>query len=142
MTWVTLFICLASLSMMVVACGGGSAGGDQGGGAGNAAESAVAAAVTSGPKQTITADQISFDRDEIVVPAGAEIELTFVNDDLIAHNFAVYDDAGAPKGLFSGEAISGPSKTIVYKFQAPAPGEYVFLCEPHRDTMVGRFIVR
>ena len=89
----------------------------------------------------LTAQNISFDKDEITVPAGAEVTVEFTNmDQGTPHNFSVYTDASAQTPIFIGDIITGGS--ITYTFTAPdQPGTYYFRCDPHAPIMNGDFIV-
>jgi plastocyanin len=93
------------------------------------------------PRQPTKADLIAY-RDffnvaTLTVPAGAEVVLTFVNEDSTPHNVSIYDSAAATQALFKGEAITGPS-SIVYRFTAPAiPGDYFFRSDVNPTAMTG-----
>ena len=90
---------------------------------------------------TIAAENIAFDKDTIIAPAGADVIVVFTNKDRVPHNVAFYDTKAATKAIFVGEVITGP-KTINYRFTAPStPGTYFFRCDPHRSRMTGDFVV-
>ena len=89
----------------------------------------------------ISADNIEFNKDELTVPAGAEVTLIFRNRESAPHNVAVYLSSDAEEVVFKGEVFSGP-KTMRYRFTAPEePGTYFFRCDVHPQAMTGDFIV-
>lgn len=91
----------------------------------------------------LTAQNISFDKSTISVPAGAAVTINFTNKDSgVPHNFALYNDSSAAKSIFMGQIITGPA-TATYKFTAPTkPGTYFFRCDIHPGSMTGNFIVQ
>jgi plastocyanin len=99
---------------------------------------------TSGNRVTIdlVAKNMAFDRSSLNVPAGAEVTITFNNQDSgISHNFAVYTDSTASKSIFVGKVITGVA-SITYTFTAPStPETYFFRCDIHPSIMTGSFIV-
>lgn len=98
---------------------------------------------TAGVSLTLVAKGMAFNQSSMTVPAGADITLTFDNQDSgVPHNFALYMDSSASTSLFVGEVITGP-KTIEYHFKAPTqPGTYFFRCDVHPTSMTGQFIVQ
>jgi len=88
----------------------------------------------------IAAENMAFDTDTIMVPAGANVTMFFdYQDDGIPHNVAVYTDSSATEEIFVGETVTGP-ETITYTFTAPEePGTYYFQCDVHPE-MNGEFI--
>jgi plastocyanin len=92
----------------------------------------------------LTAQNMSFDKSTITVPAGAAVTINFNNKDSgIPHNFALYTNSSAPApAIFQGQIITGP-KTITYTFTAPStPGNYFFRCDVHPTSMTGKFVVQ
>jgi plastocyanin len=90
---------------------------------------------------TLTAKNMAFDKSTITVPAGAQVTMTFINQDSVPHNFALYTDSTASKSIFVGQIVS--NTTVTYKFTAPtAPGTYFFRCDVHPSIMTGNFIVQ
>jgi len=91
----------------------------------------------------LTARNIAFDKSTITVPAGAQVMVSFDNQDSgVPHNFAVYHTSAAQDAIFIGQIITGP-KTITYSFTAPAqPGSYFFRCDVHPAQMTGTFVVK
>ncbi len=87
---------------------------------------------------------ISFNVDEIAVPAGTEVTVSFDNQDTgQLHNWAVYTDDSAS------EAIAGDNENICaapctgeVTFGPLDPGEYFFRCDVHPTLMVGTLIVQ
>ncbi len=112
--------------------------------------SSPAASSSRGPTGTgapntidLTAQNLSFDKNSITVPAGAQITINFNNkDNGVSHNFAVYNDQSASQKIFVGDVVTGPG-TKTYTFTAPAtPGTYFFRCDIHPTQMTGKFIVQ
>lgn len=100
---------------------------------------------TPTPGQNVTinliAQNISFDKSTITVPAGASVTINFDNKDSIPHNFALYTDSSARTSIFVGQIIT--STTTTYKFTAPTtPGNYFFRCDVHPTSMTGTFVVQ
>ena len=91
----------------------------------------------------LAAQNMQFDTDIIVAPAGATVTVAFDNRDAgVQHNLAVYTDASASTPIFIGQVITGP-KTATYTFNAPStPGTYFFRCDPHPTQMTGSFVVQ
>ena len=89
----------------------------------------------------ISADNIAFNKDELTVPAGAEVTLVFNNKEAVPHNVAVYETDAMEEIIFQGEVFRGPRK-VTYTFTAPdEPGTYFFVCDVHPRTMTGDFVV-
>lgn len=117
---------LAALTLVLAGCG------DDGGGGGGGERSAGTAdePVT---EFTIVAQDLRFDLDRIVVPAGEEVTATIENRDSgIGHNFNVALDGGQART----EIEAGPV-TQTLRFTIPEPGEHDFVCDPHAATMKG-----
>jgi plastocyanin len=105
----------------------------------------VTVEVVTPPRQPVkialVATEGVFEADTVSVPAGAEVLLTFANEDDTPHNFSLYESAAAQQALFRGEPVTGP-KTVVYRFRAPAiPGDYFFRSDESPDTMTGTLTV-
>ena len=89
----------------------------------------------------VTAQGIAFDTAEIVLDAGQETTLTFVNNDAgIQHNIAISTDASMSDQLFDGQLITGQA-TITYTIPPLEPGTYYFYCVVH-PNMNGVVTVR
>ncbi len=86
----------------------------------------------------LTAQNLSFDKTSITVPAGAQVTINFSNKDSgITHNFAVYTDSSASNKIFAGDMVAGPGNKT-YTFTAPSkPGTYFFRCDVHPTQMTG-----
>jgi plastocyanin len=76
-------------------------------------------------------DALSFDRSELVVPAGRPFELTFNNNDEgVPHNVAIADSEAQTTAIFTGDIIDGVA-SITYQVPAVEEGSYYFLCSVH-----------
>ena len=111
--------------------------------------SSTPTASATGPAVSVdlTAQNFTFDKTTITVPAGAAVTINFNNKDTgIQHNFAVYQTgsaSGTATGvIFAGKLVTGPG-TATYTFTAPATkGTYFFRCDVHPTQMTGSFIVQ
>jgi plastocyanin len=95
-----------------------------------AASSAPSASAGGGTSNltigTKTGDELEFDPDEVSVPAGARVSVTFENRSALPHNLTFSE----PINVATGPAVApGASETI--EFAAPAPGDYEFHCTIH-----------
>lgn len=89
----------------------------------------------------LTASDLSFDKDEITLTAGAETTVQLDNQDQgLPHNFAIYEDESAETPIFQGDIVEGPATTR-YAFTAPEAGTYFFRCDVHPTQMTGTAIV-
>ena len=104
----------------LVACSGGGAATQSPSSGGDGASGSI----------EITAQDIAFDTDELRVPAGESFTITFVNDDSVPHNVAIYASRGGEE-IFVGEVIT--AETIEYEVPALEAGEYYFQCDVHPD---------
>ena len=94
-----------------------------------------------GTALSISAKDKKFDKDCLAAPADQAFTIEFDNQDpAVPHNVAIYDTANGNKALFKGQVFFGPN-TMTYSVPAQASGTYEFRCDPHDDTMIGRFIV-
>jgi plastocyanin len=74
------------------------------------------------------------------VPAGALVTLTYNDQDLDPHNFALYPAQTSSAVIFRSPVITGPV-TATYTFTAPAtPGTYYFRSDPNAG-LIGTFTV-
>ena len=95
----------------------------------------------AGPSLSISAKGKKFDKDCLAAPADEDFTIAFDNQDAtVRHNVAIYDTGRGDKVLFKGEVIVGPNK-ITYAVPALAAGTYQFRCDPHKETMLGTFVV-
>ena len=73
----------------------------------------------------LTAQNLSFDKNMITVPAWASVTLNFNNNDPgIYDNFSLYSDQTTTVSIFIGDSIIGPDKTT-YSFSAPGKQESI-----------------
>jgi plastocyanin len=77
----------------------------------------------------VVAKNVAFDLDELRFTAGEPTALTFVNEDPVPHNVAIYVTAGGD-ALFQGEIFAGPDERA-YDIPAMDAGSYVFQCDVH-----------
>jgi plastocyanin len=118
---------VAVLALLLTGCGG-----DDGGGGGGAGRS-VGTEDEPVTEFTIVAEDLRFDLDRVVVPAGEEVTATIENrDDGIGHNLSV----ALPDGEAKTEVEAGPV-TQTLRFTVPEPGEHDFVCDPHAASMRG-----
>lgn len=98
---------------------------------------------TGGNDITVVAAGGAFDTNSIAVSAGAQVTITFDNNDAgIPHNIAFYTSAAATTIIYQGARTTGVS-TVTYTFTAPTtPGTYFFRCDVHPTTMTGEFVVQ
>jgi len=88
-----------------------------------------------------TADALSFGTATLRAPAGTPFTIVFDNQAPgVVHNVAVYRDASAAEGLFTGDLITGP-KTVTYHVPALPAGSYFFRCDVHPQQMTGTLVV-
>jgi plastocyanin len=75
---------------------------------------------------TRTGDELEFEPDEVSAAAGSRVSVTFENLASLPHNLTF----GAPIDVATGPVVDpGASETI--EFDAPAPGDYTFMCTIH-----------
>ena len=100
----------------------------------------AAAEEGGGSGLNVSAVDLQFSTDEIVLPAGEEAEIAFANEDAssIQHNIAIYESEGGEE-LFPGEVIPGGQSTT-YSVPALEKGEYYFQCDVH-PGMKGTVVV-
>jgi plastocyanin len=111
---VRVFALVAALSVgaLLAACGGGDDGGGGGGGGG------ALPPHPNAPELTVTGDSLSFDPDELEVPAG-RFNVALTSGDQF-HDFVIEDVDGIV------EASSGETETA--GFRIDEPGDYTFYC--------------
>jgi plastocyanin len=87
---------------------------------------------------TIKGDK--FNPSSLSVPAGSQVTLTYNDQDLDPHNFAVYASKVSSTAIFRSPVVTGPV-TATYTFTAPAtPGDYYFRSDPNTG-LIGNFTV-
>lgn len=88
----------------------------------------------------ISAQNIRFSTDQLVVPAGRKFTLVFENKESVPHNVAI---TSQPEGkgdlLFRHDPIS--SSTGIFDVGPLAPGTYHFHCEVH-PSMTGTVLAQ
>jgi plastocyanin len=139
-----LMFTVAIAAALLAACGGD----DEKTGDGAAATTGPAASPTGGGNGEntalleIAAENTEYDVNELTAPAGADVTLTFDNDDPgIQHNWSLYETEESKDALFAGEILTGVDSQD-YEFTAPEdPGTYHFHCDIHPSAMTGDFIV-
>jgi len=77
----------------------------------------------------IMANDLAFDRSELMVPAGRSFALLFENRESAPHNVSLVD-ASSGDEVFSGEVFSGPDSRLYEVPPIPA-GDYQFRCDVH-----------
>jgi plastocyanin len=87
---------------------------------------------------SLAAKDVQFDLKELHLPAAQAVDLQFVNDDDVQHNFALYDEQGGAV-LFQGPIVG--KGTTIYKFTTPPAGTYFFQCDVHPTQMEGTAVV-
>jgi plastocyanin len=115
-----LALAFATLTLLAVAVGG--CGGTQ--------VSTVLSTIGSGP--VIAANELTFDRSQLDVPAGEAFDLQLINNESAPHNVAIYADGSAAQPLFVGEIFGGPAARV-YEVPALAAGTWFFRCDVHPD---------
>ena len=133
-------------------------------------ESEVKKADMNNPNDVVITsnDMMKYNKSEIKVKAGKKVKVTLkhvgkLDKKVMGHNFVLLKQ-GVDIAAFGNKAISfadnnyipegtedviaftkiiGAGETVVVEFDAPAPGEYDFLCSfpGHYSMMKGKFIV-
>lgn len=89
----------------------------------------------------VVAENTTFLTDTFALPANAEVEVRFENNDRgVQHNISILREE-APQALFRGQLVTGVA-TVAYRFHTPGPGEYRFQCDVHPDQMNGSVRIR
>jgi plastocyanin len=102
-------------------------------------------ATMSVPGVSAVAIQLTIKGDKFIptnltVPAGAQVSLTYDDQDLDPHNFALYPSKSVSDAVFRSPVITGPV-TAVYTFNAPVTqGTYYFRSDPNTG-LLGTFTV-
>jgi plastocyanin len=141
---------MAALTLGVASCSGSSGAETTTATPGNAPPSpapttaAPAGATPNGAPTTVTlvAKNLAFDKDEIDVPANANVTVTLDNQDAaVLHNFSVYDSKALTEKVAVGDFVTGPA-TKDYAVPPLKAGTYYFRCDVHPDTMNGSYVVK
>jgi plastocyanin len=110
---------IAALALVLAACGGS----DDPAPAGASEDSAPAAAASADQQVTLEATDNTFSTEELVLPAGEVVEVTFTNNGANPHTFT-----SSALGVDTGTVAPGESATVT--FTVPdEPTE--FLCSLH-----------
>ena len=89
----------------------------------------------------ISAQNIQFDTDTMVLAADTAVTINFANNDVgVQHNVAIYTDESRTQAIFQGEIFNGPDSQS-YSVPATPAGEYAFFCDVH-PNMKGTAIFR
>lgn len=122
-----------------------------GSGAGNRQASSTAINLT------IEAQSIAFSTDRLEVKAGQPVKLSFVNNDVVLHDFSVHEigvtdvhaedaghhDMGHEEHMPVLHVTADAGETGVLTFTPTEPGEYEFVCTvPGHSNMVGTLVVK
>jgi plastocyanin len=91
-----------------------------------------------GAANSVSAEGVQFNTDELVFSAGEETELEFSNADTVQHNIAIYEEEGGAD-LFVGDIIGAAAETT-YSIPPLDKGEYYFQCDVH-PAMNGSVVV-
>jgi plastocyanin len=87
----------------------------------------------------ITANNIAFDRTELVIPADVPFQLLFENRESAPHNVTLFSGEGG-EPLFTGEVFSGAGSRM-YDVPAIPLGAYRFRCDVHPE-MAGAVVAQ
>jgi plastocyanin len=91
--------------------------------AGSGAPSGAVTKVTIGTK---TGAELEFDPDDVKVPTGVTVSITFENRASVPHNLTFKAPINAAT-----EPVVAPGTSATLEFTAPAPGEYAWACTIH-----------
>ncbi len=139
-----VLVLLATIALLLVALGAGCADTPPAAGTPTSPAPSVTGGGAGQPVTiALAAQNMQFDMDILVAPAGATVTIAFENKDAgVQHNFAVYTDASAGTSIFKGPVVNGPG-SATYTFTAPStPGTYFFRCDLHPTQMTGSFVVK
>jgi plastocyanin len=120
LTMVFLYPILIGVVLSLMNLGTGHSAGEEAG----AHEAGGAAAANS-----VSAEGVQFNTDELTLSAGEETELEFSNADTVQHNIAIYEEEGGAD-LFVGDIIGAAAETT-YSIPPLDAGEYYFQCDVH-----------
>jgi plastocyanin len=96
-----------------------------------------ASCAPNGTELSISAADLSFDKDCLAAPADTAFTIAFDNTSQVLHNVAILDGGTA---LFTGPTFTGP-KITTYDVPALPAGTYTFRCDVHPTQMTGTFVV-
>jgi plastocyanin len=90
---------------------------------------------------TIVAEDLAFNVEELEVAAGEEASYTLENRDSVVHNFAVYEDEEATGEALYTSPDAAANASVDFTFTAPRDRrDYTFICDYH-PTMKGTLTV-
>lgn len=85
-----------------------------------------------GTKAVITAQNVSFGKDKLVLAADSEVSVEFDNKEAVVHNFTVWTDSSTTEKIAGTETFSGPDASKTVTFRTPGAGStYYFNCTIH-----------
>ena len=106
-----------------------------------AAAPSAASCTPNGTSLTLVAQQISWDKACLAVPAGQPFQITIKNEDSgIPHNFAIWDSPKTKHQFYITPDLTGPA-TKTFAVPALKKGRYYFQCDIHGPAMSGTLIV-
>ncbi|MBW3591659.1 MAG: cupredoxin domain-containing protein [Actinobacteria bacterium] len=82
------------------------------------------------PVVEIAANNLQFDKDELIIPADTAFVLQFDNQEAQPHNVAILEEEGSSEALFREDPFTGP-EVVEWEVEPIPAGEYYFLCEVH-----------
>lgn len=81
---------------------------------------------------SISARNLEFNKEELEIPAGANVRLEFNNQEQVQHNVSIYEEENAQgEVILRGQPIITGPAVATYSFTAPPPGSYYFQCDVH-----------
>lgn len=109
-----LTLLLAAFAALVAACG---------------SPAATEPAPTGAVDVTLSANNNTFDKTSLTVPAGRAFTIGFTNQESSPHNVTIARDASFSQRLFEGEVVQ--NRQIMYSVPALEAGTYAFRCDVH-----------
>lgn len=105
---------------------------------GSATPSSTASQAPAGNVIELSAQNVAYDKDTLLAPAGQAFQIKFTNNDAgVLHNVEIKDASGTT--VFKGEIFAGVDSRT-YDIQALGAGSYQFLCSVH-PNMIGTLSV-
>lgn len=102
--------------------------------------STSATAEARGTTVSLTANELSFSSDRILVPSDKGLTLVFDNQAAgVSHNVSIHTPDGNAE--FTGKVIAGPQK-VNYQVPALKSGTYSFQCDVHPQQMTGTLVAK
>lgn len=101
----------------------------------------AATCAPSGTSLTLSAQNTTYDKDCLAVPANQAFTISFANRQKdVSHNVAILTAHDGSVLFRGGDPFAGV-QTMVYNAPPMPAGEYHFHCEVHPTVMQGKFIV-